>query len=263
MGAARQQRDYKSKLIAQWPDCVFCAGKNPTTTVDHVPPKQMFDLKHRPKGMECPACRDCNNRLGPIEMVAALLRRFPKVPTSEAHQREIEKLFIAAKNNFPGLLQKLFEPQVDHSRLDLPSHLDSISLDSPQLHYIMRMFGAKLAMGLHWLQTQRIVPTEGQVFVSWFSNYDAYAKRLPEHIFKYLGKEVSLSQGAFTVRDQFTYQFGLLPSKDAGIYWARFEPSFAIAAFLYEKGSSARPPDLPWIEPGKWPTLDTIHEVPL
>jgi len=37
------------------------AGGIGADTIEHMPPIQMFRLRQRPKGMEYPACRGCNN----------------------------------------------------------------------------------------------------------------------------------------------------------------------------------------------------------
>ena len=260
MGEASAKKNYRNQILADQPNCIFCGGSEPATTVDHLPSKQMFDLKHRPHGMECPACKHCNNSTGPMEMVAALVRRFPIIPPTEKHSKELVKLFLGVKNNFPGLLQRLFESDAEpHPEATLPEGDTAISLDCPRLHFIMEIVGAKLALGFHWLQTRRIVPKNGRISVAWYTNYDRHTNRLPTDIYQYLGAPVTLTQGKFSVRNQFAYQFGLLPSQDAGIYWIAFEPSFAIAAFLFEDGTLMRHTDLAQFGPGQWPTLDVVN----
>ena len=75
MGEAKRKRNQKENFLKQHPWCCFCGGAAPATTVDHIPSRQMFSLRRRPKGLEVPACEVCNQATRLHEQIAAMLGR--------------------------------------------------------------------------------------------------------------------------------------------------------------------------------------------
>jgi hypothetical protein len=68
-----------------------------------MPPIAMFDDNQRPKGLEFPACRDCNNGTRLSDTVASLLARtYPDAQTPD----DLERLLSGVRNNIPGLLEE-------------------------------------------------------------------------------------------------------------------------------------------------------------
>jgi hypothetical protein len=50
----------RQQFLAKYPTCYLCSGLNPSTTIDHVPPKACFPRGYAPEGFEFPACDSCN-----------------------------------------------------------------------------------------------------------------------------------------------------------------------------------------------------------
>ena len=93
MGEAKKKNKQKAVFLKQHPFCCFCGGEKPATTIDHVPSIQLFRLKKRPKGLEFPACKQCNQSTGTHELVAAFLSRFwEKKPYNKLETIELRKL---------------------------------------------------------------------------------------------------------------------------------------------------------------------------
>ncbi|MEP6018146.1 MAG: hypothetical protein ABJ251_06645 [Paracoccaceae bacterium] len=67
----------KARRLARFkqshPNCCLCGGEVPMETIEHTPPKAMFFGSLRPKGLEVPACRRCNNGSSQQDQFAALL----------------------------------------------------------------------------------------------------------------------------------------------------------------------------------------------
>ena len=97
----KQQR--RKDFFLKHPSCCFCGGTQLATTIDHVPPRQMFSLKRRPKGLECPACHSCNQATAKHEQVAAMMARLYPDPATKAEQRELEKLFKGVRASIPAV----------------------------------------------------------------------------------------------------------------------------------------------------------------
>jgi len=58
-----------------------------------MPPVMMFIRKQRPKGLEFPSCRKCNNGTSKSDLVASLVGRLSVDPSADVEAAEITKLF--------------------------------------------------------------------------------------------------------------------------------------------------------------------------
>lgn len=239
MGAAKLKRRRKEAFLKQHPYCCYCGGETPTTTVDHIPSRQMFSQRWRPKGLEVPACDTCNRATRQHEQVAAMLGRvYPDGPT-EAECSEVERTMRAVKNNSPGLLEEMLpsreqEMRFARSGIDIPGGGGVLNCDGPLLNHSIQMFGAKLGFALHYGVNDRIVPLEGGVAVRWFSNYDAATDGIPQPILRLLGERQTLRQGKRSVDDQFTYAYAVAEGGEMAIYFSTFRMSFAVLSWVSE-----------------------------
>jgi hypothetical protein len=83
---------------------------NVATTIEHMPPIQIFEGRQRPKGLEFPACYPCNNQSGLSDLVASMLARtFPHADTTIQRQ-DFVKILAAISNNLPALLEEMRVP---------------------------------------------------------------------------------------------------------------------------------------------------------
>ncbi len=61
MTAAPKKKLGKTKrFLLAHPYCCFCGGSEPSTTIDHIPPKACFPDGYWPEDFEFPACEVCN-----------------------------------------------------------------------------------------------------------------------------------------------------------------------------------------------------------
>jgi len=75
MGEARRKRTLLDQLRAEQPYCIYCGGRTLGDSVDHMPPRTIFDLRYRPKGLEFLACTACNEGAKKAEQIAGFLSR--------------------------------------------------------------------------------------------------------------------------------------------------------------------------------------------
>jgi len=94
-------------VLEQCPFCVYCGGKYPATTIDHVPPIGMFRSRQRPKGLEFASCLPCNEGTRLADLVAALLCRVYPDADGANEKEELVRLLTSVNNNVPGLLQEM------------------------------------------------------------------------------------------------------------------------------------------------------------
>jgi hypothetical protein len=239
MGESKRKQRLREKLLAANPHCIYCGGAEPATTIDHVPPRAVFDGCLRPQGLEFSACEPCNNGAGRDELLAALISRmYPNIET-DAERREMRQLLGAVSNNFPGLLPEML-PSLRQARNALrvadrlPPSSHVMNLGSPRLQRALYRFAAKVGYALHYELTKKIVPADGAARAWIYTNYQALTKGIPDELKQIIGPETTLRQGSWTVSDQFQYSSLATDTGTMSAHFAGFRFSFAIVAFVAE-----------------------------
>ncbi len=239
MGQAKLKKRRKEAFLKQHPYCCYCGGETPATTIDHIPSRQMFSLRRRPKGLEVPACQTCNQATRQHEQVAAMLGRiYPDGPT-EAERGEMRQIMHAVSSNIPGLLEEMWPSRQQKTRfareqIDFPGVAGVLNCSGPLLNRSIQNFGAKLGFALHYSTTGRTVPPPGGVAVRWYSNYDAMTDGIPPPLFRLLGEPQTLKQGKWAAGDQFNYAFAVAEGEKTAIYFSTFRLSFAVLSWVSE-----------------------------
>jgi len=237
MGEAKRGKALRERLLATCPTCIFCGGNELATTVDHVPPRVMFNLRHRPKGMEFSACRPCNDGSRKAELVAGMLARMLPDPEPGMPQDEQRALIHSVNSNVPGLLEEMQPSKrqnvlFNSQRFLLPRGIGgALNAGGPILNQAMMLFGAKLGMALFYHDLGRVLPSEGAVFVRWYSSYDAFTDQLPNEIIGLMGAPTSIQQGKWSVGEQFLFSRAIPIERTMAAHMVSFRQSFGILTF--------------------------------
>jgi hypothetical protein len=200
MGETKRKQQTHAAMLEASPGCIYCAGADRATTIEHMPPIQIFYGRQRPRGLEFPACVACNNQTGLSDLVAAMLARSLTEPEGEASRvPEFEKILSAVANNVPGLLQEMKVPRaaekLARKRHELSDDMHPLRADGPILSRHVLTFAAKLGFALHFETTETAIPPGGGVMVMWFSNLQAMKGDIPHELFSLLPAPRSLQQG--------------------------------------------------------------------
>ena len=237
MGEARSRRRRHSQILDDDPDCIYCGGKNNGVTVEHMPPRLMFRLSQRPRGLEFPACRECNAGTSKLDVIAAFMARtFPGIAT-EQDGAEWDRVFHEVERISPDLLREMWIPPEMQalylSGIDGPTNeLAALRANGPILSSFMQAFAAKVGFALHHHYTGAIVPSSGHVQVRWFTSQDLITNALPSE-FSALAEPSYLMQGKLTSKGLFEYErVEFHQFKPAHLYLAKFREAFAVAAFV-------------------------------
>ena len=101
--------------MAAEPRCIYCPG--PSETLEHMPPRSMFQRKDRPSAMEFGACTACNGATRGADVVASVIARLhPDIPGASWQNAEIRR-FIRALDAFaPGVREEMSRPR-KHDRV--------------------------------------------------------------------------------------------------------------------------------------------------
>ena len=218
--------------------CCFCGGEEPGTSIDHVPSRQMFSLRHRPKGLEFPACQRCNKGTAGHEQVAAMLARVYPDPVSKEEQKEVKKIMLSVKRQQPFLFAEMapsWRQQYDYQQsMGADSSGGPMNASGPLLNRSIMSFGAKLSLALHYEETGKIIPATGGVAVRWYTNWDRMRDKIPQTLFTLVGGPKSLQQGRLSVREQFEYSHASNAKENIGLYVATFRSAFMTVGFVAE-----------------------------
>lgn len=242
MGGEAKRR--KEKIFREHPVCCYCGGNTPATTIDHMPPSVFFYRKHRPKGLELPACERCNHGTSKDEQIVAMISRMDPVDSSDKYHRETKLIMQAVASNHPTLFKSLFsseEERYDFVEKQLGmtpdrdydvSKVPLMKVDGPELTHSMMTFGRKLTCAIHYYCTRQIIPPTGTLSVIWRSNIQISEGAIPESFLSLLGPAQTLKQGTFSVEDQFAVRTAHSSDGKLSMFFAKFRSVFAIIGMV-------------------------------
>lgn len=245
-------------FVHDHPFCCFCGGAMPTTSIDHVPSRQMFLRRHRPQGLESPACDMCNNVTGAHEQFAAMLARTYLDARTKDEANEIKRLMRAVHRQMPLVLAEMMPSW--RQQYDVDQHFGSgfkggaLNVSGPLVNRSIQIFGAKLVMALHYHCVGNVVPAAGGVGIIWFTNWDRVNEKIPDRLFSLQGAPQSLQQGNWSVPDQFEYSWVATDCTKMAHYVSTFRKSFLIAGLVHTDANELHKmfPEVDILRPGQW-----------
>src|SRR4051812_11544975 len=107
MGEAKRKLKLREKILQQQPNCIYCGGQTPASTIDHMPPITIFDRRDRPQGLEFPACDGCNKGSRKIDQAVGFLSRIYPDAGMENDPEEMKQIIRAIRNNHAGLIEEM------------------------------------------------------------------------------------------------------------------------------------------------------------
>lgn len=241
MGAATKHR---KEFLKAHPLCAFCGGKAKATTIEHCPPRAMFQFRQWPEGFEFPSCEACNHGTDDHDLLVAMLARMD--PFEEKGDRDGKQLGLMkmANKQFPGLFEKMMpsanEARRSNRELGLrpvagQTHQETGAVKVPEeLHHAVRIFARKLAKGIFYREAGLPFPDHGCLLLNWFTNADLFrdGKYVLFDLLKELGGTAPpLKRSGQYLNDQFEYKLSLSPEKDIFVLQARFGNAFGLVVF--------------------------------
>ena len=248
MGEAKHRQKLRDQVLGRFPNCIYCGGKSVASTIDHVPPRAVFHSRHRPRGLEFPACNECNKGARIDELAVAMLSRLYPDSENELEREEITNLMRSVNNNLSGLLEEM-QPSYRQKKLGrqygyvAPGSGGVLNCKGPILNRAINRFAAKMGYALHFEIGGKPVPIDGGASVWWLTNYQAFKSDMPHQLINMLGERKTLRQGSWDVEDQFSYASLMTVERTMSAHFATFRASFAICAVVAENIENIRPPN--------------------
>jgi len=232
-----QAKNRLAKMIAAHPYCCLCGGKTPTESIEHAPPKIMFWEKLRPKGMEVPACKRCNNETSEIDQLAAFYALTQSKRSinglRNAEEDYFKKVSHGCLSNIPDM-KDLFRPCPNFDE-----NYGKIIFDNQKL-FIEKLnpWAAKQSLA-HWFTFTegKIFPSQGLITVKWLTNVELQANNPLLNLIKKLPSPKGLKMGKWAVHDQFFVRYSLNLKENFGGMFVRYHGTGFIAALVGDESA--------------------------
>ena len=200
MGESKAKKRRHSKVLQGVKGCIYCAEVGPAEQVDHMPPRAMFRMSQRPKGLEFPSCADCNQGTSRLDVVATFMARtFPGIE-GQSDEQEWDKVMKEVARVAPDLPKELVMPHHEMQAMMLQqgisdSNFAAFRANGPILGAHMQAFAAKVGFALRYEDVGYPVPAKGGIQVRWFTSGEILKRTIPESLYASLGPINNLRQG--------------------------------------------------------------------
>lgn len=241
MGAAAH---YRRKFIAEHRVCAFCGGTAVATTIEHCPPRAMFQFRRWPEGFEFPSCDSCNAGSSDEDLLVAVMARMDPFHNRGDLDGSHLGLMHAVNKQFPGFFQKMMPSPSEARRVNRDlgvaprqgqTHQQAGPVKVPEeLHDAVCVFSRKLAKGIYYLDARTPFPNDGCLLLNWFTNADLLREgRYPvfEQLQSLAGEAPPLKRSGRLLNDQFEYKLSIAPDKSLLVVQARFGSAFGLVVF--------------------------------
>lgn len=177
-----QSRNRKQAFFATHPVCAFCGGEASAETVEHCPPRSMFQHRAWPEGYEFPSCVACNAGSSDDDLLVALLARMDPNEGTGNEDGKVLGLIKQIQRQHPHLLAEMMPSPSDARRINRTlgvepepgqTHQDTGAMKVPaRLDAAVKLFAAKLSKAMYYKATHRPFPKTGEIAVHWFTNVE-------------------------------------------------------------------------------------------
>lgn len=238
MGAATRRRREFLKTHTQ---CAFCGGNALASSIEHCPPRAMFQFREWPEGFEFPSCESCNGGTSNQDLLVTLLARMDPFHEMGDRDEKLQGLIFQANRQFPGLIKRMLpsptEARINNRRLGISpqpgqTHQEAGAIKIPEeFHEAVCIFASKLGKGIFYQQSQKPFPNDGCLIMNWFTNTELFqhGKYITFESLKNLTGHVPLlARGGKFLNDQFEYKLSLTENKEIFVIQAKFGKAFGI-----------------------------------
>lgn len=237
-------RDRKSAFKLKHPYCIFCGGEAPMTTIEHCPPRAMFQDREWPEGFEFPACSACNHGSADDDLIVAMMARINPFEGSAGGDGKFNDLIGSVHQQHPKLFEKMTPTAIEARRLNkklgikvVPGKTQQgmgVAKTPPEMHRAMEVFAAKLGKAIYYLDTGRVFPQHGELAMRCSGNSEIVAKGqygLVNTLSELPGHTPLLKRGKRSINSQFEYKLSMSEKKDLFAIVATFGLGFAVVIF--------------------------------
>jgi len=248
------------RFLLEHPYCCFCGGAEPSTTIDHVPPKACFPDGYCPEELEFPACDKCNGESRRDDQLFGFysqLLDFDESNRTPADVAKITKLRDSIAHNFPDALPdtSTARPIYSVGSLTTPSPL-AIEVRTPgPFREPVETLERKLTHALYYRETGRVLD-KNHLFLSEFYQPQGSSEVLTKYLVSLLPDQtIGGRANVKNYGERFGYKFGWKETEDFFMYIAQFGKGLIVWAIaLAHEGQIGESADYlrakPWRQAG-------------
>lgn len=250
--SVRQRR--RQKFFKEHPFCCFCGGDAKTTTEDHVPHKALFSRGWTPDDYRFPACKPCNKSTRKAESRVTFFSRLHSELAEAGDRRKLEQRLYHFSQQDRQFAEELLHPTARQLRTaerrgvvqrepgQFLQELPILNAKGPLLKDAMTIFGVKLFCALYYKEVECILPIEGGIAVSWYTNVNRMLGEFPEDahsIIQEHSHEPKLVHGKLSIKDAFEYNIATTENLTAA-FRASFGKDLHLFGIVHRDRSTAR-----------------------
>jgi hypothetical protein len=234
----------KQQFFAATPNCVFCGGSTPATTIEHCPPKSMFDNKEWPEGFEFSSCSACNNGTSDQDLIVAWMARVDFTDQSQTSDQRTIGLLKLMHLQHPQMVRKMLPSSIEARRTNRllgitppqgKTHTETCVINiTPEMTNAIHTFAKKLAKGVYFMHTQKIFPSDGCLMLGWFTNVEFVKKSgfVPFDVIKDVAGTIPpVVRNGKSLDNRFSYKLSISANSDLFVLQAMFGNSFGLLIF--------------------------------
>jgi hypothetical protein len=204
-----------------------------------MPPKSLFDNKHRPDKLVMPACEVCNRDTSTADLTAAIISRWNYNANAQS-LFDHEKLTAQVRTQAPELLDewsRVHEYGTENARWHLMKHGVPVPPDAgirvigPLTICQLNLFAHKMVLALYFECFRVPLSLKGGVCAFWRTKEDFASEGLPPLLLEMMPHYSALVQGRWDTRETFEYRHVL--NRDDGLFGciARFRQGLFVVGF--------------------------------
>ena len=241
MGMSRIRR---KQFFSINPTCIFCGGIEPATTIEHCPPKSMFDQKKWPEGYEFSACEKCNCGSSDEDLIIAWMARIDYTDLSAEGDQQTAGLLKAVHRQHPNLMKQLLPSAVEAKRTNRElgikpapgkTHAEAGVVNiTPEMKLAVHTFSKKLAKAVYHMHTQNIFPADGCLMLGWFTNVEFVRESgfIPFNVLNDIGGVTpAIERTGQSLDNRFRYKFSVSDDSKLFALQAMFGNAFGLMVF--------------------------------
>ncbi len=240
MGQVKVKQRSTADFILKFPPRSLCGGDRATVSREHMPPRSLFDKKHRPDRLVMPACMECNKGTSTSDLTASMISRWG-MDISPQSQADHTKLAAQIKRQAPELVQEWLSVDAPSQQLKARAHLERHGVSAPlgaKFATIgaltirqLNVFSHKAALALYFEHFKRPLSNAGRVQAIWKTKEDFYQKGIPPELLNLMGKYGTLIQGRWNASETFEYRYDLHATDGLFRCFARFRQGLFVLGF--------------------------------
>lgn len=233
-------------LLAECPYCIFCGGTEPATTIEHCPPRALFDHKQWPEGFDFASCEACNAGSKNLDVVVAALRRFDPTHSEIDGDGRLMGLLRNARQQHPEFIEQMVSLSPVDARkaarrlgLARPPGMTfqeiGIVRVTPEMDKAVYSLAAKLSRALYFKQLGLIFPKDGVVLASWFTNAEKIESgqvKILNTVAPLMAQVLEIQRSSKSLSEQFECRVGFSDDNRLGVISAVFGFVFGFVSFL-------------------------------